>query len=218
MRGKMDCYGLTDVGQVREVNEDQFLIADLSKSMLVHQTSLGHEDHTRLFGGSQGQLLLVADGMGGQAAGQQASAIAVQTLERYVLNAMPWFFRLQESLEDDHRDELKVALEACQRGIEAAAEASPARRGMGTTLTMAYVVWPRLYVVHVGTSRCYLFRRPRTRSRWRRTPWSTQPWRKGATRATLVPARCPRRKRLLGRFGSGSNSPVSPRPPQHGED
>ncbi len=97
MRCKMDCFGMTDVGRVRENNEDQFLIADLNRSMLVHQTSLSQDDHTRLFGGSQGALLLVADGMGGHAAGQQASAIAVQALEHYVLNTMPWFYHLQET-------------------------------------------------------------------------------------------------------------------------
>jgi protein phosphatase len=157
----MDCSGLTDIGRVRENNEDQFLIADLNKSMLVHQTSLSQDDHTRLFGGSQGALLLVADGMGGHAAGQQASALAVQTLEHYLLNTMPWFFRLQSNQENDLTDELKSALEACHRSITHAAAAHPSQHGMGTTLTMAYILWPRLYVVHVGDSRCYLFRPPR---------------------------------------------------------
>src|SRR5436305_1301278 len=101
MRGKIDCFGLTDAGKVREVNEDQFLIADLNRSMLIHQTSLAHEDHTRLFGGSQGQLLLVADGMGGHAGGQRASALTVETLTHYVLNTMPWFFRLRECNDAD---------------------------------------------------------------------------------------------------------------------
>jgi protein phosphatase len=82
-------------------------------------------------------------------------------VEHYVLNTMPWFFRLQESHENDLQEELKAAMEACQRSIEAAAQANPERRGMGTTLTMAYVIWPRLYVVHVGDSRCYLFRPPK---------------------------------------------------------
>jgi protein phosphatase len=154
----MDAFGLTDVGKVRPTNEDQFLIASLSKSLLVHQTSLSQDDHTRVFGGSEGMLLLVADGMGGHAGGKQASTIAVQAMQHHVLNAMPWFFRLQDCRESDFIDELKASLESCQQSIERAAEANPARRGMGTTLTMAYVLWPRLYVVHAGDSRCYLFR------------------------------------------------------------
>jgi protein phosphatase len=148
MRSKIDYSGLTHIGNSRSRNEDQFLVADLNKSMLVHQTSLRQDDHTRLFGGSQGQLLLVADGMGGHAAGEQASAIAVESLEQYVLNTMPWFYRLQENLDFD----------SCQKSIETAALINPARHGMGTTLTMAYILWPWLYVVHAGDSRCYLFR------------------------------------------------------------
>jgi len=157
MRGKMDCHGLSDVGRKRRVNEDQFLVADLSKSMLIHQTSLSHEDHSRLFSGSQGKLFLVADGMGGESAGEVASALAVETVTRYLLNTMPWFFRLEQGQEHDLRDELKATLEACQRSVEAAATA-PGRGRMGTTLTMAYLLWPRLYVVHAGDSRCYLLR------------------------------------------------------------
>ena len=158
MRGKLDCHGLSDVGRRRRVNEDQFLIADLSKSMLIHQTSLSHEDHSRLFSGSQGKLFLVADGMGGESAGEVASALAVETVTRYLLNTMPWFLRLQENQEDDLKDELRAALERCQERIVAEATASAERRGMGTTLTMAYIIWPRLYVVHAGDSRCYLLR------------------------------------------------------------
>lgn len=161
MRCKMDCWGLTDIGRVRANNEDQFLIADLNKSLLVHQTSLTQDDHTRLYGGSQGSLLVVADGMGGHAAGQQASSLAVQTLEYYVLNTMPWFFHLPDCDTSDLGEELKSALEACHRTITHAASNRPEQRGMGTTLTMAYILWPRLYVVHVGDSRCYLLRPPK---------------------------------------------------------
>jgi protein phosphatase len=158
MRGKMDCHGMTDPGRVREVNEDQFLIADLNKSMLVHQSSLRLEDHTRLFGGTEGRLFVVADGMGGHAAGERASSLAVDTVTRYVLNTLPWFLRLQGGEENDLQEELKSALARCQDRIEAEASAHAERHGMGTTLTMAYLVWPRLYVVHAGDSRCYLLR------------------------------------------------------------
>jgi protein phosphatase len=156
--GRIDCYGLTDIGKVREVNEDQFLIAELNKSMLVHQTSLTFDDDTRWFGGSQGHLLLVADGVGGHAGGKRASTIAVDTVAQYVLNTMPWFFRLDKEHEDDLRDELTSAMERCQASIQVEAEAMPKREGMGTTLTLGYILWPRLYVVHVGDSRCYLLR------------------------------------------------------------
>ena len=156
--GQMDVHGVTHVGRKRPVNEDQFLIADLKKSLSVYQSSLGLDHQTRLFGGSQGKLLLVADGMGGHEAGERASTIAVDSIATYTLNTMRWFFRLDEVSDEDFQDDLKAALEHCQSIIGVEADAIPQRRGMGTTLTMAYVIWPRLYVVHAGDSRCYLFR------------------------------------------------------------
>src|SRR5205085_10232239 len=125
MLGKMDCHGLTDPGRVWDGNEDQFLIANLTKSMLVHQTSLGLDDQTRLFGSSQGRLLLVADGMGGQAAGRRASALAVDSLTAYVLNTLHWFLRLRQDDEEQFLDELKAALAYCQERIGAEAERPP---------------------------------------------------------------------------------------------
>jgi protein phosphatase len=158
MLGRMDCHGLSERGKVRKVNEDQFLIADLNKSMQIHQTSLSIEDQTRLFGGSQGKALLVADGMGGHAGGERASTLAVDAMANYLLNNMRWFFQLHEDPQDDFLDDLKSALDQCQSRVATEAESMPQRKEMGTTLTMAYVVWPRLYVVHVGDSRCYLLR------------------------------------------------------------
>ncbi|HLY73888.1 MAG TPA: SpoIIE family protein phosphatase, partial [Planctomycetota bacterium] len=74
-----------------------------------------------------------------------------------VLGTMPWFYRLEDR-EDDLADELKKVMETCQLKIEADALENPSRTGMATTLTMAYVLWPHLYVVHVGDARCYLLR------------------------------------------------------------
>ena len=153
----VETCGMTDIGRVRTNNEDQFLIAQLSKSLLIDQTSLKAHDHTRLISRKQGHLFLVADGMGGAPAGERASAIAVEFSLKYVLNVMPWFYRLKDS-EDDLIEELEKALRQCQWKIEADVQKNPSRDGMGTTLTMAYVVWPRIYVVHVGDSRCYVLR------------------------------------------------------------
>src|SRR5271163_2921187 len=67
---------LTDRGKVRSNNEDHFLVARLSKSMRVCKTSLPGEGETQ-FSEEEGYLIVVADGMGGAAAGEQASALAV---------------------------------------------------------------------------------------------------------------------------------------------
>jgi serine/threonine protein phosphatase PrpC len=139
----LDCHGLTDPGRERPNNEDQFLIADLAKTMTVLGSSLPHNDHARLFGHRHGTLLLVADGMGGHAGGEKAIGVAVRTLADYVLNMMPWFFRSQDGEEVSLEDDLKTALEECQRRV-VAADNNGGKRKMGTTLTMAYVLWPRL--------------------------------------------------------------------------
>ena len=149
--------GKTDIGRVRKNNEDQFLIADLTKQLRIAQSSLSSEH----FGGwktsSTGHLLVVADGMGGMAGGALASGLAVETISWYVARTMPWFFRYQDGREKELEAELVAAVEACQQTVADAAAASHFNR-MGTTLTMAYVLWPRLYVVHAGDSRCYLHR------------------------------------------------------------
>ena len=153
-----DTYGRTDTGKVRHGNEDQFLIAELSKWMEVQQTSLPIADSTRLTSQRTGYLYLVADGMGGAPAGERASLLAVESVVRTVLNVMPWCFRVDQR-DEDVEEELKKILEKCQTKIEADVSLHPSRSGMGTTLTMAYVIWPDLYVVHVGDARAYLFRK-----------------------------------------------------------
>ena len=154
----ISCHGDTHVGQKRPVNEDQFLIADLNKSMKVHQTSLGLNHQTRLMGESQGKLLLVADGLGGHSSGERASSLAVDGVTNYILNAMNWFLRLNEEDEEVLIEELKTAFMYSQDVLGEEADEIPQRRGMATTMTLAYVVWPDMYVVHVGDTRCYLLR------------------------------------------------------------
>ncbi len=155
---QMDCFGLTDIGRERESNQDQFLIGDLRKSLEVFQSSLSVNDHQRIFGGSQGKLLIVADGMGGHASGERASTLAIDTLCSYALNSLRWLFRLEHDSDEEFVLELRAAVEKCEQAIKAESAVIDERTGMGTTLTIAYVIWPRVYVLHVGDSRCYLVR------------------------------------------------------------
>lgn len=158
---EFDCEGLSDPGKVHGINDDQFLIADLRKSIFVHKTSVSFENHAPVFGGTQSHLLLVADGGGGWTAERQASEMAVQTIAQYLLNMMPWLYRLDIQHEDDFLDDLATAIERCQDRVKTIAEAANIPREMTTALTMACINWPRLYVVNVGNCRCYLLRQNR---------------------------------------------------------
>lgn len=153
----LEYAGKTDIGRVRKNNEDHFLIAELTKQLRVSQTSLAASHHGGWLTNSTGYLLVVADGMGGIAGGEIASGLAVETISWYAARTMPWFFRYQDGREKELEAELVRAVQACDQTVSDAA-ASSSFRQMGTTLTMAYVMWPRLYVVHAGDSRCYLHR------------------------------------------------------------
>lgn len=154
----IDCDGVTDIGRYRETNEDQFLIADLSKSVVIHRSSLAYADEAELHGVSQGKLLLVADGVGGSAAGERASSLAVEGVVEYLLNAMHWLHRFDTDGDEEFLESLKSAVFSSQGQIQQHAQDSPELDGMATTITMAYVIWPKAYIVHVGDSRAYLFR------------------------------------------------------------
>lgn len=159
---KVDCHAVSDVGLRRQQNEDQFLIADLVKAARIQSTSLSYDDQTHVAGPSHGKVLLVADGMGGHAAGRRASTVAVDEAINYMVDRMKWH-ALNSQPDSEHGqqtldDDLISALKHCQQRIQVEASCNPDRKGMGTTLTIAIIDWPTMHVVHVGDSRCYLYR------------------------------------------------------------
>ena len=149
-------FGITDKGKVRTTNEDQFLIAELTKAMRVWQTSL--PEPKLQFGEEHAHLFLVADGMGGHRAGERASALAVVAIEQFTLNTFKWFFGSNDADAQKVLAQFQSALsQADARILEEAAE-HPELTGMGTTVTMAFHLGAQLCVVHVGDSRAYLYR------------------------------------------------------------
>ncbi|MEM9067635.1 MAG: protein phosphatase 2C domain-containing protein [Myxococcota bacterium] len=150
--------GATDTGRVRERNEDQFLIARLERTVEVEHCGLAVNDGVRHTDRPTGRLMMVADGMGGQVRGDVASAVVVDAMLQYAVSMMPWLRMSSAADERALADGLTSAVERSQRRMLEVAERKGFVGDMGSTLTLGYVMWPTLYLVHVGDSRAYLFR------------------------------------------------------------
>lgn len=144
---RLKLFGRTDVGQIREHNEDNFLIADLSRQ----SRSLMEADREQ-FVGRGGTVFGVCDGMGGAAAGEVASKLAVDIIFEKMLTGGP------PATRDDLARRLVATVEEAGLRIFNEARADRSRRGMGTTATVAALVDSRLFLAQVGDSRAYILR------------------------------------------------------------
>jgi serine/threonine protein phosphatase PrpC len=135
---RLRAAAMTDVGRVREHNEDSVLAVDYTRESLVDP--------------AQSHLYVVADGMGGAEAGEVASAIAVQTIRSYI-----------ETHLDTARGEVKNGAELLTGALEEAnsriieyVASHPESRGMGSTGVCALISGSDAAVAWVGDSRGYL--------------------------------------------------------------
>lgn len=134
----------TDVGMQRAGNEDSFLVANLSTG----DTVAGADTNIHSLG-ERGSLMIVSDGMGGAAAGEVASEMAV-TIIREAIVEMPASMEISERL--------KTAAETANERIWNHAQSNMELSGMGATLTAALVQGTTAYIAQVGDSRAYLVR------------------------------------------------------------
>jgi len=159
----MKAYGLTDVGCVRRRNEDSFLIARLDRSMERSEAGYPFEkcvDLTELDCANDGvgQLLIVADGVGGGPGGEVASRTALDVIVRELVHSAP---SVEDSASEvgEIRLGLKNAVRLAENELLQVGRDTPSLAGMATTLTLALVIDKHLYLAHVGDSRAYLLRR-----------------------------------------------------------
>jgi serine/threonine protein phosphatase PrpC len=150
------CCGLTNAGQVRANNEDQFLVAALRKAIQVQWTSL--PARPAQYSDDQCHLFVVADGVGGYVGGERASALAIDSVQAFLLNTLKWFTRCKGKGEDRLLADFQEALRQANARVLAEGNALPELHDMATTLTLAYSLNDMLFVAHVGDSRCYLLR------------------------------------------------------------
>lgn len=153
----VDAYGLTDRGRVREGNEDHFLIARVSKSIEILQTSVASDQVANELGGAVGYLLAVADGVGGGPEGELASERTLATMLSYIGKAASCFQGLDTNAEHALFDLLDAAVHDVHAGLVREYEGVTSRLP-ATTLTLLLLVWPRAYYVQVGDSRAYVRR------------------------------------------------------------
>jgi len=154
---ELDLFGITHAGKVRKENEDHFLAATVHPEVIVHATSLPSTDQLPLRGERLATIVLVADGVGGQSSGSVASRIATETVTRYVSSTLRCYHAAGSSHEEIFLDALQAAALEAHKAVRAEASQRSDEKPMATTLTLGVGVWPWLYVVQLGDSRCYYY-------------------------------------------------------------
>jgi serine/threonine protein phosphatase PrpC len=153
---RVDIAAQSHPGLVRANNEDQFLVTKLERSHETMLSSLQPGDVPER-AEEVNYAMIVADGMGGHAAGEVASRLAISTLVSLVLDLPDWIFKVDDRAPEIERRARKVVQQVSSLIVERGRE-NAALRGMGSTLTAARSYGRDLLIVHVGDSRAYLYR------------------------------------------------------------
>jgi protein phosphatase len=144
-------HGGTERGLAKAANEDHFVLASLRGALWIEESSF--EQEGVLYGDAVGNVLVVADGSGEHVGEGAVSELAVHSIETVVLESLAWLIK-----DAFVAEELTAALCRADSVVRAMSALRAAPEGMGSTVTLAYIVNDLLYVAHVGDSRCYLFR------------------------------------------------------------
>jgi protein phosphatase len=154
---QVDFGALSDVGKVRKNNEDHYLVARGIRSYELLLTNLPEGEVPTRFD-EIGYLAIVADGMGGMAAGEVASRMAIHFGVNVILNKAKWHQRIRPDVIQDVLDRMRNDLRKIDFALTEKAQSDRKLAGMGTTLTAAYSVGSHLFLAHVGDSRAYVCR------------------------------------------------------------
>ena len=158
---KVDVAGRTHTGHVRTNNEDHYLIARVERSLKTIETNLIEGSLPESFD-EVAYGLVVADGLGGYAAGEVASSLALIKLIELAVETPDWVMRMERR---ENSGTIMRRMTERFRTIDSAmrvkAESDPSLAGMGTTLTVVVSLGAELFVGHLGDSRAYLFRNQR---------------------------------------------------------
>ncbi len=154
---EIDVYGLTHTGHVRKNNQDHFLVCALQKQIKLFHTSL--PDAVQLGGDERIAFIsVVADGVGGHLAGEEASRLALEGITRYITETIHVYYTADPSDDAGFTRLLEESALRVHNELAKKSANDPGLRGMATTLTLWLGVWPRAYLLQVGDSRAYTLR------------------------------------------------------------
>jgi protein phosphatase len=154
---RVDLGTLSERGKGRPINEDHFLALQFSRSMLTLATNLPADSVPDRFD-DLGYGLVVADGVGGAAAGEVASGLAITLAINLALNHTRWSLRIDDEEVREAMDRWRRRFRQIDHLLGQRAEHDPALHGMGTTMTVACSVGTDLLLYYAGDSRAYRFR------------------------------------------------------------
>lgn len=154
---RVHAAGQSHTGHVRTSNEDHFIVARLSRTMEVLQSNL-HPGDVPPWAQLDGYILAVADGVGGHNAGERASSLVIARGIDFILASANWALKLDADESGRLVERMREYMDRINASLREAVEADEALTGMATTLSVAYTVGLRAFIVHVGDSRIYLHR------------------------------------------------------------
>ena len=154
---QIDVSARSHTGYKRENNEDHFLVTRISRAMQTLTTSLPAGDVPAV-SEEVNYLMVVADGMGGHAAGEIASRMAISTLISLALELPDWILKVDAAHGAEIEQRSRTLVQEVGALLNARGKREPGLRGMGTTLTAARSLGRDLVITHIGDSRAYLLR------------------------------------------------------------
>jgi protein phosphatase len=155
-RTDLDLGALSHPGKVRPENQDSYLVTQVVRSMQTVLTNLPPGEITDLHS-EIAYAMLVADGVGGAAAGAVASRTAISALLDLAIQTPDWVMQPGEQSASRVMARMKERFERLREAFEESAIINGRLTGMGTTLTLAVSLAADLVIAHVGDSRAYLF-------------------------------------------------------------
>jgi serine/threonine protein phosphatase PrpC len=154
---KVEFGAASHIGLVRNANEDHFAIFRRIRTQEILLTSLDQNQTPSTADEAYG--FVVADGMGGAAAGETASRVAIQKAIDLAEHASSWVMRLRSLAAQQMRKRIDAYVTEMDRTLREMGEADSDLAGMGTTWTSIYVAAWNAIIVQIGDSRAYLLRK-----------------------------------------------------------